>query len=441
MSAAVTAPQQQAPVTQPEAEFVSPPGRWRSLIAMSVSYIVDNQEGGLINVLFPVIMQALALPLSALGVLASVSRFARMIFGPLWAIAADKWGRKRILFIITGVWGIWTIAAGLAQNYTQLLILYSIGVIGTVGAEPIVQGMVPDYFKETETGKAFGFLRSAGGLGGLILTPLIGQLANIENGWRYGMFIMGGIAVLSGILILIMVQEPESKSATAGGHANSFDFKAMAGLFKTPTILLMAGTIVLVTMLVLQTFFVTYFVQVRGWDTAGAAMLMTVWLAGFMISSFLGGMLGDWFDQRFGSKGRIMMFQIYCLAFAAMTFITLQIDWGKGPIVYVIAFVLGLVSSIGFSGAIAPMVSAVVPRSVSATAFGLLFGLIQGLIAALLSLAAGSLAERFGLPSVMFWMLTVPYALNAVYWFLFYPYYPKDVAAQTARTIAEKAAA
>ena len=440
MSATITTQSSQVPVITPEVEFVPPPGRYRSLAAMAVAFVVDNQEGGLINVLFPVIMQALALPLSALGVLGSISRFARMLFGPLWAMAADRWGRKRVLFIVTGVWGIWTVLAGFAQDYQQLLILYTIGVIGTVGAEPIVQGMVPDYFKETETGKAFGFLRSTAGFGALVLTPLIGQLANVDNGWRYGMFIMGGIAIVSGILILLMVHEPEAKGGP-NAHASAFDFKAMGGLFKTPTILLMAVSIIFVTLLVLQTFFVTYFVKVRGWETSGAAMLMTVWMGGFMISSFVGGMLGDWFDKRFGPKGRIMMFQLYCVAFAALTYIALQVDWGKGPIVYGIVFLLGLVTAVGFSGAIAPMVSAVVPRSVSATAFGLLFGLIQGLIAALLSLVAGNLAESYGLAAVMFWMVTVPYILNAGFWFLFYPFYPKDVAAQVARTNAEKAIA
>lgn len=440
MSAAVTEAQIEA---QPQVaatieEFQPPPGRWRSLFAMSVAFIVDSQEGGLINVLFPVIMAALALPLSALGVLTSISRFARMIFGPLWAIAADKWGRKRILFVVTGVWGIWSILAGFAQNYTQLLILYAIGVAGTVGAEPIVQGMVPDLFKDEERGKAFGTIRSAAGFGALILTPLIGQLANIENGWRYGMFIMGAVAMFSGFLILVMVHEP--KGAAGPGHASSFDLKAMGGLLRIPTVLLMAGTITLVTLLLLQAFFVTFFVKVRGFETSTAAILMTVWSGGFLISAFFGGVLGDWFDRRFGPKGRIMMFQLYCVAFAVMTFLTFQIDWGKGPIIYLIVFVLGLISAIGFSGAIAPMVSAVVPRALTATAFGLLFGLIQGLIGALLALAAGGLAESIGLSAVMFWALTVPYALNALYWFLFYPFYPKDVAAQRAAAAALKSA-
>ncbi|MCW5849367.1 MAG: MFS transporter [Anaerolineae bacterium] len=436
MSATLTGPQSQ--VTTTSDEFVAPPGRWRSLTAMAIAFVVDNQEGGLINVLFPVIMAALALPLSALGVLSSLSRFARMIFGPLWAIAADKYGRKRVLFIVTGAWGIWTILAGFAQSYTQLLILYTIGVAGTVGAEPIVQGMVPDLFKDEERGKAFGTIRSTAGLGGLILTPLIGQLANVENGWRIGMFIMGAIAIVSGVLILFMVHEP--KRAAGPGHSEAFDLKAMRGLLKTPTILLMAGTIVFVTLLVLQSFFVTYFVKVRGFETPAAAWLMTVWLGGFMISSLAGGLLGDWFEQRFGPKGRIMMYQIYCVVFAVMAYLTMQVDWGHGPVIYGLSFLFGLVSAVGFSGAIAPMVSAVVPRALSATAFGLLFALIQGLVSALLSLFAGNLAEQYGLSNVMFWMITVPYAVNAVYWFLFYPYYPKDVAAQKARDAALKAA-
>jgi hypothetical protein len=38
----------------------------------------------------------------------------------------------------------------------------------------------------------------------------------------------------------------------------------------------------------------------------------------------------------------------------------------------------------------------------------------------------------------MFWLITVPYAINAVYWFLFYRVYPRDAAAQQARRAAIK---
>jgi hypothetical protein len=81
-----------------------------------------------------------------------------------------------------------------------------------------------------------------------------------------------------------------------------------------------------------------------------------------------------------------------------------------------------------------------VPPSLSATAFALLFSLVQGLFSAVLSLALGFIAQNIGLPATMFWLVTVPYLINAAYWFLFYRFYPRDVAAQKARAAAELAA-
>lgn len=408
-------------------------GRWGSLAAMAVAFVSDNTESGLVNTLFPVIRQALGLGIDALGVLTSISRFARMIFGPLWSLVADKYGRKRVLVLVTGLWGLWTAAAGFAQDFNQLLLLYAIGVIGTVAGEPISNGLLADMFEEDERGKAYGAIRTIGTGGGLILTPVIGQLANVADGWRYGMFIMGGLSLLSGILILLFVKEPQRRTVSEGAELASFKFSDILTLFKTPTFMLLAGMLPLVTSLVLFAFFVTYFVDVRGWQTSDAAILFTFFMGGFTVSSFLGGFLGDRFDRRFGPNGRIMLMQIYLLAFAAMSFLALQIDWGRGIAVYAVVFLFGLIGSIGFSGVVLPMVSAIVPKELSATAFALLFSLIQGLISALFSLALGYLAKTYGLQNVMFWMVTVPYLVNAVYWFLFYRVYPRDVAAQQAR--------
>jgi MFS family permease len=405
---------------------------------MAFAFVVDNTEGGLINTLFPVIRAALGLDLGALGLLTSISRFARMLFGPVWAMVADRFGRKRILVVVTGVWGIWTALAGLSQDFTQLLILYSIGVIGTVASEPIANGLLADLFEEHERGRAYGAIRTIATFTGLFITPVIGQLANVTDGWRIGMYIMGGMSILSGILILLFVKEPKRKTLIADDpEVGRFNLRDAAKLFKTPTILLLAGMLPFVTSLVLFAFFVTYYVDVRGWTTPEAAILYTVFMAGFTLSSLLGGLLGDWFDTRFGPNGRIMLMQLYLAAFAVMSFLAMQIDWGHGIALYIVLFLFGLIGSIGFSGVVLPMVSAVVPPQLSATAFALLFALIQGLISALMSLALGYAAQAWGLQNVMFWLITVPYAINTLYWFLFYRVYPKDVAAQQARMAAQ----
>ena len=73
-----------------------------------------------------------------------------------------------------------------------------------------------------------------------------------------------------------------------------------------------------------------------------------------------------------------------------------------------------------------PMVSNVVLPQYRGTAFALLFSFVQGALAALLSLALGGLAQQYGLRPVMLWLVTIPYAVNAIFWFAFYRTYPRD---------------
>ncbi len=415
-------------------------GRGKAVGTFAVAFSIDNSENSLINTFFPLIRDAFGLSLGALGIVASIARFARMIAGPAWATAADRFGRKKVLFIVTGIWGLWTASAGLAQNFTMLLILYGIGAVGTVASEPIIYGLLGDLFNDKQRGRAFGTVRGLGAGIGMVLGPAIALFANDPNGWRYGMFVMGGLSVLSGFLILVFVKEPERHTAVSDDpDVGRFRLSDAVKLFKIPTIALLAGMLPLVTSLVLYTFFVTFMVDARGWAVPSAALLFSVFSGGLALSSFLGGFLGDWFVRRFGPKGRVMLMQIYLVGVAVVSAVALQIDWGKGLAVYVVMFLFGLVMSIGFSACVFPMVSTVAPKQLSATAFAVLFSLIQGALSALMTLAMGFLGEALGLTQVMLYLVTVPYLLNAVYWFVFYKTYPEDAARQTERTAAIEA--
>jgi MFS family permease len=426
-------------VASPSKSTSAKSSRWAGLAAMAVAGVSDGMEGGLINTLFPVIMKALGLELSALGLMSSISKYARMLFGTLWSMAADRYGRKRILVFVTGIWGLWTAAAGLAQDFTQLLILYSIGVIGTVASEPIANGLLADMFEKNERGKAYGALRSIGSFGSIVLTPFIGMLANVDEGWRIGMFIMGGVSLLSGILIALFVKEPPRRVYTDDPELGKFNLKDVGVIIRTPTILLLAVQLLFITSLVLFAFFNTYFVTVRGWTTAEAAILNSVFFAGFMVSSFLGGFLGDQFDKKFGPKGRVILMQLYLLAFAGMTFLMMQVDWGRGPLLYAVLFLTGLIGSIGFSGCVLPMVASVVEARYAATSFALLFSFIQGAISATMMLFVGPLAKSVGLTQVMLLLVSLPYLLNALLWFGFYRIYPRDVTSLQAKMAVSQA--
>lgn len=417
-------------------------GRKRGLVALAFASIIDGFEGGLINTLFPVIRDALNLQTSALGIMAAISRFARMLAGPAWAMLADKYGRKKILFIATGLWGLWTVAAGFAQDFTQLLILFSLGVLGTVAAEPIVNGLIADIYESHERGRAFGLLRTMTTAGSVLGTPLIGHLADSPDGWRWGMFLTGGISVLSGVLILVFVREPQRPTRVdAPAEVIGFNLRDAAGLLKTKTVLFMAVQVILTTSVVLFAFFVTYFVDARGWSTAAAATLMGVFMLGAVLGGLVGGFLGDGFERRFGPRGRVILMQCYLAAYALSTVVLFQLDWGRGFAVYAVAFGTGLIGFIGHPGAVLPIVGSVVPKNVVATAYALIFSFIQGAFAALFSLAFGFLADTLGLETLMFWLISVPYAINAVLWTAMYRIYPKDFAAAQIRLAGEQARA
>ncbi len=414
-----------------------------AMFAFAVGTMSDSMEGGLINTLFPVISKALGLDIGALGTLSSISKWARMLFGTMWAIAGDKFGRKKILVWMTGAWGLWTAAAGFAQNFTQLLILYSIGVIGTVAAEPIQNGLMVDMFDEDERGKAYGTLRTIGVAASLVLTPLIGRLSTWptpENGWRIGMYIMGGLSVLSGLLLQIFLKEPPRRIVAGDPDAGKFKISDIKEIVKIPTFWLLAVMLLFVTSMVFFAFMVTYFVKVRGWETAAAAVLYTAFMGGWAVGGFTGGALGDWFQKRFGDKGRVMFMQIYLFSWAIGTYLFTQVDWGKGIVVYIIAFLVGLIGSWGFSGAVLPMVGQIVEPQYAATTFALLFSFIQGAITAIYLLLIKPLAKALGsLDKVFLYMLCIPYAINGVFWFLFYLTYPKDVQKRKARMAARAA--
>ena len=431
----------------PTAPATRPPNRWRSVVTIAVSRTIDDTESGLMNNLFPVIRASLGLTLAQLGLLAAIPRFARMIFGPVWSMLADRWGRKRVLVFATGCWGVWTGLVGLSQNFEQMLILYAIGAIGTVAGEPIANGLIADHFKNHERGKAYGWLRSLSSFGSLALTPLIAYFARDPEGWRLGLYTMGALSVLSGIAIYFWVDEPAPAPCSAGkASAGSddepdpeapptpanFSLRDCLALWKIPTFRLLAGSVIFITSIVMMSFMVTFFVEVRGWKTADANYLQGAFTGGWMLSSVLGGFLGDWFERRFQARGRVILMQLYLAVFSVGSFLVFQVDWGHGPLPFVMLFSFGLIGSIGFSGVVLPMVSHVVPGVARATAFAMLFSFLQGMFAGVLSLAAGRLADQIGLQSLMLWMVTVPYAINAFYWTAFLRAYPRDRAAREA---------
>ena len=230
-----------------------------------------------------------------------------------------------------------------------------------------------------------------------------------------------------------------------------FRWSDVPKLFKIPTLALMAPMLLLVTSLVLFGFQSQVWARDLGYGVKNASYLYTVMQIGMTVSALVGGLLGDLFAKKFGARGRIILFQIYAVAFGTIIALTMYFSkwWdpdvtpGNGQVVtndpslmyYVMVFLMGLIFSIGFSGCVLPMISTVTPKQLSATAFAVLFSLIQGGINVVYSIVLGNIAQAIGdLQLTILIGAALPYLLNAVYWFVFYKTYPKDAKLQGERS-------
>jgi len=406
------------------------PHRWRSVYTLSLGNAIDNADGKLINFVFLDMRNSLNMTERSLGLMTSIGLVARMIFGPLWALAGDRFNRKWLMFIVTGCWGVWTVFAGFAHTEFQFILLYTIATLGTVATEPLTASLTADLFPEAERGRAFGVLRGIGSLFLLVFVPLGMFYTHFDSGWRWALFTIGGMSILSGIAILIFVKEPGRGSTETKILPNERLGKGdLTFLWKTPSVWLMAGSVLLMTNLLVVSFGLPFLSDVRNLSQLQAQLVMAVYAVTYGVSSLLGGRLGDWAHGRGALKGRVALMQVFLVGYAALTFLCLQVAWPLWAY-FPMFFVFGMIAGIGVPAAVMPLVSSVTLPETRSTAFGFLFSLVQSGGLALLSWLFPVLADTFGHRGgqvlMMFWMVTVPYLLNALLWFAFYKTVRKD---------------
>ncbi len=403
--------------------------RWYALISFAFATVVDGSEGGLINGLFPTIRQIMGLSLIDLGLLTNVNKLISIVFGPLWAMAADRNNRKRILVFVTGVWGLWTVAIGFAQNFTQLLILYFFASIGSVASTPIIMSAVSDLFADRERGRAMGLFGAASVVLAALLTPFFSQFANPQS-WHFAYFIVGGLSVLSGFLIWRNFQDP-GRGAADGLHqpqdprrVGLVDF---ISLFKIPTLVFLFLQKLLNAGLLVWSFGTVYMVDVFGYTNAQAIILVSVpLLLGHVLGNVLGGLMGDYYNRKYPQKARVVLMQTGFFCSALMSYLSTQVHWPATWVFYVMFFIWGIFLSIG-TGLDRPMVAAITPPNLRSTAFGLWMSVGDALSSLILVSLVSFFGDRYGLQPVFLYLVTGVMFLRGFVWFIPYRTYPRDL--------------
>lgn len=412
------------------------PGRWRKLAIVVAPLWADNNESSVLSTLAPVIIAAISAPIAAVGYLTSIGKFISVVFGPLWAWVARRTNRKTAFTIATGLAGVATAVTGLAQSYAQLIILFGLSAVFIAAALPIASEITADLFDERSRGRANGYTWGAITMLGSILSPLIGQLSRVHDGWRYGFFAWGAITVLTAVLLAVFFTDPAvgaSEPSTARLSAlqrtenDRITWGKVRQMFQIPTFVLMLIQRLISGHLLIGSFGIVFLVHTYGFSTATASIVTLPFGVGYLIGTLGGGMATDLLQVRLPRIGRIIVLQFAQLGFAVVALLGTQHDWGGIGVFAGFWAVMGFMQGLN-PGVNRPIVAAVVPPELRGAAFALMLSVFEALAYALFNLIAGLLVGVIGLSGVMFWIPGILMLVNAAYCTILYRTYPRDTA-------------
>lgn len=419
---------------------IAPPtkihGRWRQLSLLGGAMLVDSTEASLVSALFPVIRQALGLSLGALGVLTAASKIVGVFTGPFWVWVAERWSRRGVLVVATGLWGAWGIAAGFSQNFAQLLVFYTILAAGYAAANPVITEIIGDLFDSSSRGKAVGLVYGAIALVTAVLGPVKGQLSNLDDGWRWGLWGLGAFNILLGLAIWACYRDPGRGAAEEQLAGLSAETRAALGkltwaravaLLRIPSFAILLGSRLLSGHLLIGTFGVVFLVDVYGFSTAVASIVLLPFGVGYFLGNLLGGLLGDVAVRRSPRYGLVAVLQAAQFAFAVVAFFGTQVGYGSIAVFGVFFALMGAMQGVN-PGINRPLVMAVTLPELRGAAFAIYISIFEAVAWALFSLGAGFLGDLIGLRSVFLWVLVVLMVVNGLFLTLLYRPYARDAA-------------
>lgn len=178
------------------------------LVLAFIVAALDGLDAQLVAFAAPLLAPDLGLDRTALGPVFSAALLGMaggaVLFGPL----GDRYGRRTMMVVCTGLFGLGTLATALAPDVRAVMILRLLTGLGLGGALPNAVTLVAETAPARQralfiTLMYMGF--PAGGLiGGLVAGPLMEA-----HGWR-ALFVMGGVAplLLCPVLFAVLPESP-----------------------------------------------------------------------------------------------------------------------------------------------------------------------------------------------------------------------------------------
>lgn len=194
----------------------------------------DLQAAG---VAAPRLTQDLGLSPDDLGWFFSISTFGLMAGAAIGGRLSDRFGRKVTLLASVAIFGLLSIATGLANDLQSLLLARFLTGVGLGGALPNLIAIVAESVRPRLRGRAVGFLYAGLPCGGAVAS-LVSLLGAEASDWRM-IFHVGGAGPLLALLLAIPLLPNPKPGVPATGEQKSGFIEAAVGEKRAFTTLLL----------------------------------------------------------------------------------------------------------------------------------------------------------------------------------------------------------
>jgi EmrB/QacA subfamily drug resistance transporter len=190
--------------------------RWYILGVLVVSLLVVVLDNTVLNVA----LKTIADPKAGLGATQSelewsINSYTLVFAGLLFTfgVIGDRLGRKRILIVGMGLFGLASLLSAYAQTPTQLVWARALMGLGAAAIMPQTLSIITNVFEPHERARAIGIWAGAVGLG-VAIGPITGGLL-LDYFWWGSVFLINVPVIIAGVVgMLILV--PESRNPLPG---------------------------------------------------------------------------------------------------------------------------------------------------------------------------------------------------------------------------------
>jgi len=179
--------------------------------------VLDGIDTQVVGIGAPLIAKELAIAPALFGWLFSAGTIGAAIGALICGVLADRIGRKRVLILATTIFGLATLATGLAGNFTQLLVWRFVTGLGLGGAVPCFVALTSEYAPARWRPRIVSLLWASFPLGASV-GAFINSYIVAYLGWRPLFFLWGATPLAVALILLAALPESVRFLVARGGR-------------------------------------------------------------------------------------------------------------------------------------------------------------------------------------------------------------------------------